>query len=46
LIGADDGGFAARVATDGNPIAAPPTRVEGGLLVQTTGGALVLLRIQ
>lgn len=46
LLNADDGGFAARVATDGSPIAAPPTRVEGGLLVQTTGGALVLLRIQ
>ncbi len=46
LLNADDGGFAARVATDGSPIAAPPMRMEGGLLVQTTGGALVLLRIQ
>jgi outer membrane protein assembly factor BamB len=46
LLNADDGGFAARVATDGNPIATPPLRVEGGLLVQTTGGTLMLLRIQ
>lgn len=43
LMNSDDGAFAARVATDGSAIAAPPVAIPGGLLVQTVNGGLYAL---
>ena len=43
LLQREDGGFAARVATDGTPIQAPPQLLGLHFLVQTTGGAVVAI---
>ncbi len=42
----DDGSFAARVATDGGAIVAPPLAVNGSVLLQTTNGGVFALSIQ
>lgn len=42
----DDGSFAARLATDGSPIAADPQRIPGGFLVQTRNGGLYALTLE
>lgn len=42
----DDGGFAARMSTDGSPIVADPQRIPGGILVQTRNGGLYALAIE
>ncbi|MCP5268741.1 MAG: outer membrane protein assembly factor BamB [Zoogloeaceae bacterium] len=39
----EDGGFAARVTTDGSPVVAPLQLVDRKILVQTSGGAIVAL---
>ncbi len=44
LLNRDDGGFAARFKADGSIVAAP-TELDGGLLVQTSGGGLYSLAI-
>lgn len=41
----EDGAFAARLATDGSPIAADPQRIPGGFLVQTKNGGLYALAV-
>jgi outer membrane protein assembly factor BamB len=46
FLKADSGEFAARVATDGTPIVAAPVVTPQGILVQTTGGGLYLLRVR
>jgi outer membrane protein assembly factor BamB len=40
VLRAEDGGFAARIATDGGGIAAPPVLLEDKILVQTRKGGL------
>jgi len=46
FLSRDDGSFAARVATDGSPIIAPPIALNEGILVQTRKGGLFALTIQ
>ncbi|HEX8989544.1 MAG TPA: outer membrane protein assembly factor BamB [Rhodocyclaceae bacterium] len=46
VIRRDDGSFAARLATDGSPIAADPQRIPGGFLVQTKNGGLFALAVE
>lgn len=46
ILGRGDGAFAARVATDGSPIAAAPLPLEDGFLVQTRGGGLYAISLQ
>jgi outer membrane protein assembly factor BamB len=46
LLRAEDGAFAARLATDGTPIIAAPQRYAAGFIVQTKNGALHALGIQ
>lgn len=41
----DDGAFAARIATDGSPVTAPPRVVDGKILVQTRNGTVLALEI-
>jgi len=45
LLSRDDGGFAARFKLDGGSIVAAPVELDGGLLVQTSGGGLYSLAI-
>jgi outer membrane protein assembly factor BamB len=40
ILAADTGAFVGREKTDGSAIKAPPVRIEGGFLVQTTDGGL------
>ena len=46
LINADDGAFAARVATDGSAIAGVMLPLKSGLVVQTANGGVYALKIQ
>lgn len=47
LLSIEDGAFAARLATDGSAVVAPPHRLgEDGLLVQTKNGALHALKVR
>jgi len=46
LLRREDGAFAARIATDGSPIAADPQRIPGGFLVQTKNGGLFALGVE
>lgn len=45
VLRAADGSFAARLATDGTAIHAAPVPVEGGFLVQTSGGTLAAIAL-
>lgn len=45
VLNRDDGGFAARLKTDGGGIVAAPVDLDGGLLVQTVSGGLYSLMI-
>jgi outer membrane protein assembly factor BamB len=45
LLDADEGGFAARQATDGSAIAGAMLSLKSGLVAQTANGAVVALRI-
>lgn len=46
LLSREDGSFAARVATDGSQIGAPPVALNRGFLVQTRNGGLYALVVQ
>ena len=46
LINAEDGAFAARVATDGSPIIGVMIPLKSGLVVQTANGGVYALKIQ
>lgn len=46
LLSREDGSFAARVATDGSQIGAPPVALNRGFLVQTRNGGLYALAVQ
>lgn len=46
LLAREDGSFAARIATDGSQIGAPPVALSRGFLVQTRNGGLYALTIQ
>lgn len=46
LLAREDGSFAARIATDGSQIGAPPVALTKGFLVQTRNGGLFALSVQ
>jgi outer membrane protein assembly factor BamB len=46
LLAREDGSFAARIATDGSQIGAPPVALSRGFLVQTRNGGLYALTVQ
>lgn len=46
LLAREDGSFAARTATDGSQIIAPPVALSKGFLVQTRNGGLYALTVQ
>jgi outer membrane protein assembly factor BamB len=46
MLSREDGSFAARVATDGSQIGAPPVVLNQGFLVQTRNGGLYALAVQ
>ena len=46
FLARDDGSFAARIATDGSPIIAPPIAFNEGILVQTRKGGVFALTVQ
>ena len=46
LLAREDGSFAARIATDGSQIGAPPVALNKGFLVQTRNGGLFALNVQ
>ncbi|MHB1619210.1 MAG: outer membrane protein assembly factor BamB [Sulfuricella sp.] len=46
LLAREDGSFAARIATDGSQISAPPVALSRGFLVQTRNGGLYALTVQ
>lgn len=46
LLAREDGSFAARIATDGSQIGAPPVALSRGFLVQTRNGGLFALSVQ
>lgn len=46
LLAREDGSFAARIATDGSQIGAPPVALNRGFLVQTRNGGLYALSVQ
>jgi len=46
LLAREDGSFAARLATDGSQIGAPPVALNRGFLVQTRNGGLYALTVQ
>lgn len=46
LLAREDGSFAARIATDGSQIGAPPLALNRGFLVQTRNGGLYALSVQ
>lgn len=46
LLAREDGSFAARIATDGSQIGAPPVALNKGFLVQTRNGGLYALTVQ
>ena len=45
VLNRDDGGFAARLKTGGGPIVTAPEELDGGLVVQTSGGGLYSVAI-
>jgi outer membrane protein assembly factor BamB len=45
LLSREDGSFAARIATDGSQIGAPPVALSRGFLVQTRNGGLFALSV-
>jgi outer membrane protein assembly factor BamB len=45
LLNRDDGSFVARAPTDGSAIVAAPVELDGGVLMQTSGGGLYSLAI-
>lgn len=46
LLSREDGSFAARIATDGSQVGAPPVALNRGFLVQTRNGGLYSLTVQ
>ncbi|MCW5620957.1 MAG: outer membrane protein assembly factor BamB [Burkholderiales bacterium] len=46
VLDAEDGSFAARIATDGSAIVAPPLRAGPGVVVQTSGGGLFAVSVR
>ncbi|HSD59315.1 MAG TPA: outer membrane protein assembly factor BamB [Burkholderiales bacterium] len=46
FLSAEDGSFAARIATDGSAIAAQPARIEDKILVQTRKGGLFAISVK
>ncbi|HEX6828548.1 MAG TPA: PQQ-binding-like beta-propeller repeat protein, partial [Burkholderiales bacterium] len=46
FLSAEDGSFAARMATDGSAIGAPPVVVGGNVLVQTRNGGLFAISVR
>ena len=46
FLSRDDGSFAARIATDGSAIVAPPIALNEGILVQTRKGGVFALTVQ
>lgn len=46
LLAREDGSFAARIATDGSQVGAPPVALNRGFLVQTRNGGLYALTVQ
>lgn len=46
FLARDDGGFAARIATDGGAIVAPPLSINGGVVLQTLNGGVFALSVQ
>lgn len=46
FLSAEDGSFAARVATDGSAIAAAPARIDDKILVQTRKGGLFAINVR
>jgi outer membrane protein assembly factor BamB len=46
FLNREDGAFAARVSTDGNPVVAPLKASGDGLVVQTQGGAIYAIEAQ
>jgi outer membrane protein assembly factor BamB len=46
FVSREDGSFAARIATDGSPIAAQPLVLNNGILVQTVKGGVYAIAIQ
>lgn len=45
FLSRDDGNFAARIATDGSAVVAPPLALNGNILLQTVNGSVVALSI-
>ncbi len=45
LLDGDTGAFAARIATDGNPIQAPMLAISGGLVLQTANGGVYAFHV-
>lgn len=46
VLGGDDGGFAARIATDGKPITAQPIVMPNGFVVQTLNGGVYAIALR
>lgn len=46
VLGAEDGGFAARVATDGSPIMAQPIATASAIVVQTLNGGVFAIAVR
>ena len=46
FIARDDGAFAARIATDGSAVMAPPLPLNGNLLLQTGNGEVFVISVQ
>lgn len=46
FLSRDDGAFAARIATDGSAVVAPPLLLNGNLLLQTGNGGIFALSVQ
>ena len=46
FLSRDDGSFAARIATDGSAIMAPPGPLNDGVLIQTSNGGLFAITVQ
>jgi outer membrane protein assembly factor BamB len=46
FLSRDDGGFAARIATDGSAVVAPPLVQNGNLLLQTENGGVFAISVQ
>lgn len=46
FLARDDGSFAARIATDGGAVVAPPLAVNGSVVLQTSNGGVFALSVQ